>query len=213
MKPRGLPGDLLGELLMERELAAAQTGNVDARNAAQRIRLGEGFPGGSRRRRWPGSARRLAPRGRETRHDCRSDRRRPSRSGPTRDASTIAARWSPQRCPTRLSKIGPSTASSRMQRDSNPRSPVIGTTVVEAIPFAHPGTSPCGSLCTRKWRPLLIPGSPQCDRRWPPAGAGNSPLFVVRPPLGANLVAEMASNPHIFGNVSLGSGQSPIMAR
>ncbi len=98
---------------------------------------------------------------------------RPSRSGPTRDASTIAARWSPQRCPTRLSKIGPSTASSRMQRDSNPRSPVIGTTVVEAIPFAHPGTSPCGSLCTRKWRPLLIPGSPQCDRRWPPAGAGN----------------------------------------
>ena len=46
MKPRGLPGDLLGELLMERELAAAQTGNVDARNGAQRIHLGEGFPGG-----------------------------------------------------------------------------------------------------------------------------------------------------------------------
>jgi hypothetical protein len=51
------------------------------------------------------------------------------------------------------------------------------------------------------------------DRRWPPAGAGNSPLFVVRRPLGANLVAEMASNAHIFGNVSLGVDKGPIMAR
>jgi hypothetical protein len=212
MKPRGLPGDLLGELLMERERRGAD-GQCRRPKRCSAHPSRRGISAGSRRRRWPGSARRLAPRGRETRHDCQSHRRRPSRSGPTRDASTIAARWSPQRCPTRLSKIGPSTASSRMQRDSNPRSPVIGTTVAEAIPFAHPGTSPCGSLCTRKWRPLLIPGSPQCDRRWPPAGAGNSPLFVVRRPLGANVVAEIASNAHIFGNVSLGSGQSPIMAR
>ena len=44
----------------------------------------------------------------------------------------------------------------------------------------------------------------QCDRRWPPAGAGNSPPFVVRRPLGANLVAEMALNAHIFGNAQFG---------
>ena len=33
-------------IVMRPELAAAQTGNVDARNGAQRIRPGEGFPRG-----------------------------------------------------------------------------------------------------------------------------------------------------------------------
>jgi hypothetical protein len=107
------------------------------------------------------------------------------RSSPSRSpGSPIAARWSPQRCPTRLSKIGPSTASSRMQRDSNPWAPVIGTTVVEAIPFAHPGTSPCGSLCTAQVEAAPYPGQPSVRQPLAARRCWELPAFRRAPPVG-----------------------------
>jgi hypothetical protein len=105
-----------------------------------------------------------------------------------------------------------SLASSRMQGDSSPRPPVIGTTVVEAIPFASRHLSVRLPLHAQV-EAARYPGQPSVRQTLAARRCWELPLFVVRRPLGANLVAEMASNPHIFGNVSWGSGQNPIMAR